>query len=242
MAQEIVRFRFTYVPTADNRLDCLTLAYLQATAPRLSVLRERVWLALSAFWWPRAVWVTRGKREEVIAAVYDAGRLLRQHRQFLQALCGLAPKQAALGLHLGEPYLDRDLKLPGVLPKQPQRFQIAAEEAEGSQYGRLATHFNHLTRGERFLPIMEALRAFWYPLACRYVGMRPQELQAVVRAALAFLELQEGYLLATYHREGRPQPKLPWVTVQPQSWPLLEEVERAREAGESDGLAGYGNS
>ena len=201
MEQETIRFRFTHVP--KNEMDVRTLGYLQVTAPRLPVLRERVWLALSSYWLPHAVQAAGGDLQAVWKAAHAANRQNQQHRQFVEALCGLAPEYEPVDLQLPEPYLDRDLKIPGALPKPPQRFQIAAEEVVGSQYGQLAAYFNGLTRRERLMPVLRPLRIFWYPLACRYVGVRGEKLKRVGRTTLAALESQERHLQVVFSLQGR---------------------------------------
>ena len=194
MSQDRASFGFTHLAAAGNALDTLLFAYLNAVGrEQLDALKSRFLLAVGSFWLPYAAQALDAPAGAIQRAADRAVFQCQQQRLFLRARCGLDPDREGLDNHLLLPGFD-DRRPDRSPPQAPVKLQLSLNEMRETETGRVLAYLSQLTRADKLLKVLQPLRVFWSPLACRHYGWSDDKLAGAAHAALAILDLQEARL------------------------------------------------
>lgn len=216
MERKFARLSLSRQPSVGS-VDALVLSYLQATATDLQFPNERISLAASTFWQTHAYQAANYSESAIRQEVHYSLRQGHLHRDHLQGLwgSGRASGGRLFGLHLPDPLPLDDLPLSGY-PAEVKEFRIPLGEADNTRLDTLCLYFNCLPKSERRLQLLQALRGFWFPFACKHYGLKGQHLAGAVAASIALLTEQFEHLQSWVPETTTlPSPELPSASVAP---------------------------
>ncbi|MEO0949643.1 MAG: hypothetical protein AAFY11_16170, partial [Cyanobacteria bacterium J06641_5] len=235
MERKLARLSLSRQPSVGS-VDALILSYLQATAGDLQFPNERISLAVSTFWQTHAYQAANYSESAIRQEVHYSLRQGQLHRDHLQGLCeqGHSSSGHLFGLHLPEPLPLTDLPLSGY-PAEVKEFRIPLGEAGNTRLDALCLYLNCLPKSERRLQLLQALRGFWFPSACKHYGLKGQCLARAVAASITLLTEQFEHLrsLVPETTALSAPPELPSAALAPT--PPVEDVEEGEDA-DTDGL------